>query len=312
MIKERSADQVEDYKKRAKQLIKHVFGRNPKQLNYKTGGQTNFVFEALTKEGAFIVRLSTAAEKIDDFKKEQWIIDKVRGVGIPVADIIEIGNDVTKYPYMIQKKVEGTEALYHHDKKKVLHQMGEFTAHIHTIKTNGFGKCFDWSGDDHLKNTTWREYIDKELKLEQRLKVFSQHKILSRKNINKLKSTLIELPGNKPQPRLNHGDLRRKNVIVNDKGDITAIIDWGEGCSNIAPVWDLSIALHDLSVDDKQYFLEGYGISAKQYAAIADSIKALNILNYAHSIEEIVKSKNRKLLEFYRLRLGGHFDLYSL
>jgi aminoglycoside phosphotransferase (APT) family kinase protein len=53
--------------------------------------------------------------------------------------------------------------------------------------------------------------------------------------------------------------MRLKNVMVDEAGKITAVIDWEFCSSNVAPYWDL--ALHDLSVDAKQAFLGGYGVS---------------------------------------------------
>jgi hygromycin-B 4-O-kinase len=192
------------------------------------------------------VRLSTAIEKLEDFKKEQWTIQKVSELGIPVAEIVDVGDQVIEFPYMVQKKVEGTEALYHPNKKKVLNQMGEITARINTIKTKGFGKRFDWSKDEGQKNTSWAEFLEKELELDKRLQLFLQHGMLTKESVKKLKITLESLVGTRSRTMLNHGDMRRKNVLVNESADVVAIIDWEESCSNIAPTWDLSIALHDL------------------------------------------------------------------
>ena len=36
---------------------------------------------------------------------------------------------------------------------------------------------------------------------------------------------------------------------------------WEFCSSNVAPYWDLSLALHDLSIDAKQASLGGYGVS---------------------------------------------------
>ena len=57
-----------------------------------------------------------------------------------------------------------------------------------------------------------------------------------------------------------------KNVIVNEAGEIKAILDWEDCSSNCAPYWDFSIALHDLSIDGKQKFLEGYEPDLKNSA----------------------------------------------
>ena len=65
----------------------------------------------------------------------------------------------------------------------------------------------------------------------------------------------------KQKPCLHHGDLRLKNVMADQKGRITAIIDWENCISAIGPGWDTSIALHDLSIDAQWRYLEGYGMT---------------------------------------------------
>jgi len=114
------------------------------------------------------------------------------------------------------------------------------------------------------------------------------------------------------RPALNHGDLRPKNVLVDDKNRITAILDWENCTSSLSPEWELAIALHDLSIDEKHEFLGGYGIGTKTLAAIAPAIKALNLIHYVPSLERFAKEKKTEQIAQYRLRLGGALDLYSL
>lgn len=311
-MKKRSEKEIAENSEFARIVIKHLFGKKPRKVNYKPMGRTNFVFEATVPEGEYIVRISRSAAKFKNFTKEQWAVARVKEKGIPVAEIMEVGNDVIPLPYMVQKKLDGQEALYHPDKKKVLRQMGEYTSLINTINTNDYGKVFDWSENKLSKNATWHEFLENELELMNRLQILEKYKMMSKENLKKLKNHLEQIGDNHLQPVLNHGDMRRKNVMVNDKGYIIAIIDWEECCSNPAPYWELSIALHDLSVDDKQFFLEGYGIPPKEYAKIVVAIKALNLINYAPIIEDLAKGKDKHTLDFYRLRLSGDFDLYSL
>jgi len=109
---------------------------------------------------------------------------------------------------------------------------------------------------------------------------------------------------------MNQGDLRLKNVLVDDRKRITAILDW-ENCSpNLAPEWDVSIALHDLSIDQKEAFLRGYGLSSKAVSAMAPVVKALNVVNYVAEVERLVKESPGQLAH-YRDRLQGDLDLYS-
>ena len=114
------------------------------------------------------------------------------------------------------------------------------------------------------------------------------------------------------KPSLNHGDLRLKNVIVDEDGEIAAIVDWDECISTIAPQWELSIALHDLSIDEKHLFLEGYGLSAEQLEKMAPLIKAFNIINYSAAIERAVETNDHKALAEIKLRMSSALDLYSL
>ena len=114
------------------------------------------------------------------------------------------------------------------------------------------------------------------------------------------------------QASLNHCDLRLKNVIVDEGGDIAAIVDWEECLSTIAPQWELSIALHDLSIDEKHALIDGYGLSSHQLKEMAPLIKAFNILNYSPVLEQAIANQNDKNLDEIKLRLMGFLDLYSL
>ena len=53
--------------------------------------------------------------------------------------------------------------------------------------------------------------------------------------------------------------------MVDDDGEIAAIIDWEECLSTIAPQFELAISPHDLSIDEKHLFIDGYGWTAKRW-----------------------------------------------
>ena len=139
-----------------------------------------------------------------------------------------------------------------------------------------------------------------------------RHNLLDRQKLTKLQRAITKIEKWDLTPSLNHGDLRLKNVIADEKGKILAIIDWENCISHIAPYWDLSIALHDLSIDGKQQFLEGYGMSMEKFKKLDYGIKVFNILNYTEEIKNLIRRKATKQLELYKLRLNGHLDLFSL
>jgi len=65
-------------------------------------------------------------------------------------------------------------------------------------------------------------------------------------------------------------------------------------------------------MDGKQKFLEGYGLDFNEFNRMAYSIKLFNVINYAHAIEKIIAKKQMTKLDYYRLRLNGYLDLFSL
>jgi hygromycin-B 4-O-kinase len=295
----------------ARRVITHHFGERVNRIVYQPGGLSNFVFLVKHTEGEFVVRISPEPSKINAFIKERWAMSKAREVGVPTPEILEVGNEVAPSPYMISRRVKGQEATYNPSRMQILHEMGRYAALINAIPTTGFGGTFDWSSNQLSRNQTWQDFLDKELKLDTRLAVMEKHRMLSGSQIIKIRSTLEGVTDLTPRPALNHGDIRLKNVIVDEDGLITAIIDWEHCVSNLAPQWELSLALHDLSVDEKQEFLEGYGLREPQVVEIAPVMKALNLINYATEVERLLESHEMARLERYRTRLRGVLDLYS-
>lgn len=310
--KEAPTIDIRQAKEMARQIIAHHFGTKPKRIVHKPGGLTNIVFLAYHKEGNFIVRISPDSAKLQVFIKEQWAVAKAREVGVPTVEILEVGNQVVPLPYMVSHLASGQESTFHPQRKQILYEMGKCAALINSIPTTGFGYTFDWSSNQLSRNETWSDYLHKELQPETRLQILEKYKMLSPKDLKKLRSTIREMTGWTPKSSLNHSDIRLKNIIVNEDGKITAVIDWENCISQVSPHWELSLALHDLSIDEKQEFLAGYGLREKKVAEIAPFMKALNLINYAPEIEHLVRAKDTAQLEHYRTRLSGALDFYSL
>jgi aminoglycoside phosphotransferase (APT) family kinase protein len=296
----------------ARTVITHYLGSPPKRMSQLGGGITNFVFEANHAEGDFVVRMNPQPAKLKEYLKEQWAMARAKEVGVPVPEVLEVGAGAIPLPYMVSRKAAGTEATHHPDRLAILREMGRLTALIHTIPTSGFGHTFDWSDNQLSRKESWAEFLRRELKMEERLKVLDAHKMLSKAQSKGLRDALRDIESWKVSTVLNHGDMRLKNVMVDDKGEVTAVIDWEYCCSNVAPYWDLSLALHDLSIDAKQAFVTGYGLSEAKIKEMAPTLKAFNIINYAPFVEKAAEEGDKQRLEQYRTRFSGALDLYSL
>ena len=307
-----SATQVDKFRKLARTVLEHHFGGNPGRLEYKSGGLSNFVFGAKNGNGAFVVRISPDKARLNAFIKEHWCERTARKAGVPTAEILETGASIIPFPYIIARSVTGIEAVDHPERQKIMRELGRLARKINSIRTEGFGETFDWSNNELSRNKSLREYLEGEYCYEGRLETLERSKLAPPRTIKSLKSVMSRMTKLRARPALNHGDLRLKNVLADDSGKIKAVIDWEKATSNIAPHWELSVALHDPGVDHSEQFLEGYGITQKQLAEIAPFIKAFNLLNYSDHVRFAVESKDKLALDRIRQRFAGTFDLYSL
>jgi len=308
-----NAKEINRAKEMARDVIAHHFGnQKPRRVTHKTSGLSNFVFEVSHGEGDFIVRISPDPARINSFIKEQWAQNKAREAGVPVPEILEVGSHVIDQPFMISRVVRGGEATFHENGLEIVKEMGRYAARINSIKTKGFGATFDWSSNQLSHNESWREFLESELKFEEKLATLEKRRMLDAAKAKKIRKILTDTAKEKSKPALTHGDIRLKNVMVDDDGRITAFLDWEHATSNLAPAWELSIALHDLSIDEKQLFLDGYGLKEKKIADLMPVIKAIDFINYAPEVERLATEKDTAHLEKLRTRLSGALDFYSL
>ena len=258
-----------------------------------------------------MVRISPDLNRIEAFKKELWATQKVREAGVPSTEVLIVDQDKDSEPYMITRRVTGLEATHHPQRKRIIHEMGHYARIVNSIPTKGFGAQFDRTKIG-FKWRTWSDYLDHEWEFEKRLRIFTAHKILSQRTVTKLQNTINDTRMMRFKPFLSHADLRLKNVMVDDDGEIAAIIDWEECLSTVAPQFELAISLHDLSIDEKHVFIDGYGLDSEAVAPMAPLIRAFNIINYSEAIERAVEVRDHKSLAEFKLRLNAGLDLYSL
>jgi aminoglycoside phosphotransferase (APT) family kinase protein len=305
-----SPSKIRDYRKLARAIVMRHFGRPANRIIYKASGLTNHVFAINHVEGQFVIRISPNREKIDSFRKELWATQKARDAGVPTHEVLHVGNEIAQKPYMISRFVSGSNATHHRKRLSIVHKMGSYAAMINSIRTSGFGMSFDWSNEN--PKHSWNHYLDEEWNVQEKLETLVRHKVISKTQQINLRKIVDRSRVAPSKPALNHGDLRLKNVLVDEEGEITAIVDWDDCLSATAPQWELSIALHDLTIDEKHAFIGGYGLTNDQIREMASLIKTFNIINYAGAVKDAAVKKRPKQLAEFRLRLQGLLDLYSL
>ena len=258
-----------------------------------------------------MIRISPEANRLADYQKELWATRRVRVLGIPTPEVLKVGTVESGEPFMITRRVSGTEATHHPKRLSIIHEVGAFAKEINSIQTHNFGGSFDWL-DSPPPSLGWSDYLDNEWKAKERLSFLEEHEFVSKESVEQLKSIIEVAKRMDVRSTLSHGDLRLKNVIVDEDGEITSIIDWEQCLSTFAPAWELSIALHDLSIDEKHAFLEGYELDDSEVVRMAPIVKAFNILNYVPFVNAALEENDHSTLNRFRLRLSGALDLYSI
>jgi hygromycin-B 4-O-kinase len=257
--------------------------------------------------GAVITDLDGTA--VHEFIREQWATQRVRAAGVPATEVLEVGNGVGVHPYMIARRVRGDAAMRHGERERIVREMGRLTALINAIPTDGWGSTFDWSHNRLSYNASWDVFLERELCIDDRIDALGRLGGVDAPRARRMRGALRALSG--IAPTLAHGDMRLKNVVVDAAGRIQAVIDWDDCRSAPAPYWDLAIALHDVSIDEKRAFVEGYGLDADALAAIAPALRALNLLHYAPWLVRAADAGRADELAHLRARIGGAFDLYG-
>ena len=296
----------------ARAVMEHHLGAAPRRVEPASGGLTNDVLEVAHAEGEFVVRIGRVPEKLNAYIKEQWAMKHAAQAGVPVPEVLEVGNEAIGRPYMVSRRVDGVPGTGHPDRHGILRQLGEIAARVHSVRTNGFGGTFDWSHNRLSHNPTPRDFLRRELEADTRIAALKRHRMIDAGQAARLATACRALERSRKPSILNHGDLRLKNVMVDDRGQIVALIDWDEAIAASGPAWDLSIALHDLDVEEKQAFAEGYGFDARRLRELLPGMRAFNLLNYGRHVKELADKPDRAALAGLKLRLAGVFDLYSL
>ena len=162
---------IRHYRNLTRTIVQQYFGKPASRIVYKPTGLTNYVFAVNHVEGQFVIRISPDTERIKAFQKELWASQKAREAGVPTPEVLAVGNDAVSEPYMITRRVTGTEATHLPNRLRIVHEMGEYAAIINSIPTTGFGSNFDWTSNDK-KSTTWASYLENEFDLDARLRSF--------------------------------------------------------------------------------------------------------------------------------------------
>lgn len=231
-----------------REVIKTSTGQHLKTKSRIIAGEVSEVYDITLEDNTHII-LRISREGRPNFLQEKWAIERVKKVGVPVPEILDIIyktlNNV-ELSFCLMKKVDGEalergsidfDKLSEEKKKHYIHQAGDILSKIHSIKTDGFGVIY---GEGKAEYESSDEIITDILGRRERMYKVAEKEKLERKYIE---NALDIVHSFKEQYRqstsvLNHGDYGHKHFIVKEN-KIVAILDWGLVRSD-SPVFDFA------------------------------------------------------------------------
>lgn len=209
-------------------------------------GEISNTYDVELSDGRHIIA-KTLVGNVSGYEGEKWCFDKLKNIdNVPIPRILLVKHtkvDDQIVSICIQEKKDGDSirgskyfrSLGSESRKEIINQAGKILSQIHTIKMDRFGyidhngtatfKSFPNLMDSYFGNGDTLVGIARKMGIQER----SIQRI-----VHNIRCILKKVRGEELFPVLNHNDYTLDHIIINDKGEITAIIDWGEAQGNLS------------------------------------------------------------------------------
>jgi len=230
-------------------MVEHVGAIAPLEFELIAGGRSNLTFRVTDADGAtFALRrppISHVLPTAHDMVREHTIITALYPQGVPVAQPLGlcIDPEVNERPFYVMEFVEGAilrdraeaEATFDLPTRTLIGiNLAATLAQLHDVDVEkaGLGNLARHEGYIERQINRWRGQFE-QMKVEG-----VDHETIVEEVGDELARSIP------PQQRVAvvHGDYRLDNTVLNDAGEVRAILDW-EICTLGDPVADLGTLL---------------------------------------------------------------------
>lgn len=236
-----------DHRRVSNWFSTHVRGVSaPFTFDVIAGGHSNLTFRVTDSRGRRMVLrrppLSHALASAHDMKREHRIISALRDSAVPVAPVLGMCDDpnVNGAPFYVMEFVDGhivrdqqsAERLATHEsRKRASESLIDTLIAIHAVEIDRVGL------DDLARHDG---YIERQLK--RWYGQWNAQKTRELGTIDRVHDELLKRIPPQGPATIVHGDYRLDNCIVNDFGNIVAVLDW-EICTLGDPLADLGLLM---------------------------------------------------------------------
>ena len=267
----------------AAEIVSSVLNLSVRRVTPLVGmGSVNLILFVQTSGEEIVVRLNKpeddAGKVCGDYEKERWCLKQASAAGIPGPEVLALG-EYSERAFMLQNRLPGVNGKQSGMAPDALFQvLGRYARVIHVLPANGFGDSLEAFENSNAQEG-WLRFVDYNLgELTERdpLLALGVYTPSQQRSIREAFTWLRHLP---LRIALNHGDLARRNTIVDEKGRVS-LLDWGCAEMHVVPHYDLNALLHYYQPDHPHLhaFLEGYGITGEEWTRLWPEVQALVLL----------------------------------
>jgi len=195
-----------------------------------------------------------------DFDQEQWAADQCRAAGVPVPEVLFVG-EAEGREFMVQARAPGRPltallpALDRPQRAQLWPRLGETLWRMHSIIVGGFWKrqpSSQWDFPD------WVSVMNSTIHDRDAERPFLMQAGFTERDCDQMVRLLVRYRDefDCPQPVLCHCDYLPEHLFVTDDLRLSAVVDWGDFCGD-HPVRDLAIAAGEDEMD-LEAMLSGY------------------------------------------------------
>lgn len=208
------------------------------------GGRSNLTFFVTDEAGSrWVLRrppLGTVLATAHDVGREYRVMRALATTDVRVPQVIGVGTGSDDVPFYVMHEVHGLvvrsqsdgAALEHEARVRCGRALVEGLAALHRVDPAAVGLDQLGRGDDYLTRQIlmWQRQAE-------------QHRTEPFPAADAVRDQLLAHVPEQSAVRLVHGDYRLDNVLVDEQGELQAILDW-ELCTRGDPLVDLAVFLY--------------------------------------------------------------------